>query len=396
MNKKYQVFVSSTYEDLKDERKKVANAIFKADHIPVGMETFPATTRHQWQMITELIDTSDYYVLIIGGKYGSISPAFDPADPREISYTQREYEYARSKDVPVYTFICGDIETLAENKREKKEKSRKKLQAFIKTIKANHYCDHWHNAEELSRKVLNALNHAFRVNPRAGWVRSNRLWDAADDYNSDVEIIEKTIYYKFLHLSNKATSSQPLYRKYVERLNETIDIYDEYMTFRISNFNKLVTKFRSYDSTRGTAVEVKSLLPYIRNPRDTDITVEENPRIIQPMIKGASNVFVTSSHYYNGFQPGNKDTAAKADKNAQTIRLVVDFTSIKDYHLHIRMRPKVFFSFYEEKGKLVSKEIGTIEAISPGLFEVERKNMKEGEVIRIEFASDFDTTSNIS
>jgi len=38
--KKYQIFVSSTYEDLKDERQAAVEAILLAGHIPAGMELF--------------------------------------------------------------------------------------------------------------------------------------------------------------------------------------------------------------------------------------------------------------------------------------------------------------------------------------------------------------------
>lgn len=43
MDKRYQVFVSSTFSDLKDERQGVLKAILELDHMPAGMELFPAT-----------------------------------------------------------------------------------------------------------------------------------------------------------------------------------------------------------------------------------------------------------------------------------------------------------------------------------------------------------------
>jgi len=43
MNKKYQVFVSSTYKDLKEERMAVTHLLLKMGFIPVGMEQFPAS-----------------------------------------------------------------------------------------------------------------------------------------------------------------------------------------------------------------------------------------------------------------------------------------------------------------------------------------------------------------
>ena len=39
MEKKYTVFVSSTYRDLLEQRKAVANTILELEHIPVGMRS---------------------------------------------------------------------------------------------------------------------------------------------------------------------------------------------------------------------------------------------------------------------------------------------------------------------------------------------------------------------
>lgn len=53
---KYQVFVSSTFEDLKDERKEITQAILESDCIPVGMEMFPAVNKTQSEFIKNVID----------------------------------------------------------------------------------------------------------------------------------------------------------------------------------------------------------------------------------------------------------------------------------------------------------------------------------------------------
>lgn len=72
MEKKYQVFVSSTYQDLQKERQEVMQALLELDCIPVGMELFPAADDDQWTLIKGLISDCDYYVLIVAGRYGSI------------------------------------------------------------------------------------------------------------------------------------------------------------------------------------------------------------------------------------------------------------------------------------------------------------------------------------
>ena len=100
--KKYQVFISSTFTDLKEERKAVTWELLKARHVPVGMEAFSATDDRGWKTITATIDDSDYYVLILAGRLGSKNDALGK------SWTQLEYEYAREHGIPVLPFVRED------------------------------------------------------------------------------------------------------------------------------------------------------------------------------------------------------------------------------------------------------------------------------------------------
>jgi Domain of unknown function (DUF4062) len=74
MDKRYQVFVSSTYTDLKDERRSIIQELLETDCIRSGMELFPAADEEQFEFIKKIIDDCDYYLLIIGGRYGSTAP----------------------------------------------------------------------------------------------------------------------------------------------------------------------------------------------------------------------------------------------------------------------------------------------------------------------------------
>jgi hypothetical protein len=137
------------------------------------MELFPASTLKQWEMIKKLIDTSDYYILIIGLRYGTISPNYEDEVKKDISYTQKEYEYAFSKGIPIYTFFRDENEPVTDDKKENTSKKRKKLESFKKAIKSNgYYYEYWQNPFDLSQKILNALNIGFIDCPRLGWIRS--------------------------------------------------------------------------------------------------------------------------------------------------------------------------------------------------------------------------------
>ena len=102
MKKKYQVFISSTYKDLIDERQAAVEAILKAGHIPAGMELFKSGNS-QLLTIKKWIDESDIYLLILGKRYGSID------NKSNLSYTEIEYRYAiEETNKPGFAIIMSD------------------------------------------------------------------------------------------------------------------------------------------------------------------------------------------------------------------------------------------------------------------------------------------------
>lgn len=135
MNKKLQVFVSSTYTDLIEERQAAVQAILDAGHIPAGMELFKAG-KSQMKTIQKWIDESDVYMLILGGRYGSIE------EESGLSYTELEYKYALSKNMPVFAIVLEDsflfIKAATKGKDAIFEKDNlDKYDAFKEFIKTN-------------------------------------------------------------------------------------------------------------------------------------------------------------------------------------------------------------------------------------------------------------------
>jgi hypothetical protein len=102
LERKIQVFISSTYIDLQDERQAAVQAILDAGHIPAGMELFKAGNDSQLDVIKRWICESDAYMLILGGRYGSIEPN------SQKSYTHLEYEYALQLHKPIFAVVLSD------------------------------------------------------------------------------------------------------------------------------------------------------------------------------------------------------------------------------------------------------------------------------------------------
>ncbi len=109
--KKFQVFVSSTYTDLVEERERIIKAVLEMYHIPIGMEMFSAEDEDQWEIIRRTIEISDYYILILGLRYGS--KAEDG-----VSFTEKEYEYALQKGIPILAFVLDDCVSLSKDRRD--------------------------------------------------------------------------------------------------------------------------------------------------------------------------------------------------------------------------------------------------------------------------------------
>lgn len=165
MEKKYQVFISSTYTDLRDERQGVSKAVLDLGHIPVGMELFPATNASQLDYIKKVIDDCDYYVVIVGGRYGS-------ADDSGISYTEQEFDYARAKSIPVLAFIHEDPLVIPVGKSDIEAEAKEKLSGFVKKLKAGRVVKFWSDSQSLAASVITSLTSEIRDNPGLGWRRA--------------------------------------------------------------------------------------------------------------------------------------------------------------------------------------------------------------------------------
>lgn len=173
MKKKFQVFISSTYLDLIEERQAAVEAILSAGHIPAGMELFTAGNESQWEVIKRWIEESDMYMLILGGRYGSIEPKSNK------SYTQLEYEYALSIDKPLFTVV---ISKEALNEKAKNlgvdaiETSLPLYKEFNNHV-TNKMVKFWDNKKDIKLAIYESINQFVSTKKMIGWVRGNESLD---------------------------------------------------------------------------------------------------------------------------------------------------------------------------------------------------------------------------
>ena len=180
MDKKYQIFVSSTYKDLIEERKEIFKTLIDLGHIPMGMEAFPAINMEQFEYIKQMIDECDYYILIIAGRYGSCAED-------GISFTEKEYDYAISKKIPVLTFKHENYQKLLSDKVEDTDVGKAKLDEFINKTSNSALIQFYNNKDQLASHIAKSLPRTIKAFPAIGWVRANQIADR-DNLKENIEL----------------------------------------------------------------------------------------------------------------------------------------------------------------------------------------------------------------
>jgi len=182
MDKRYQIFISSTYADLKEERHRVIQAGMEMDCIPAAMELFPAADEEQFQFIKRVIDDCDYYIVIIGGRYGTTTA-------EGISYTEQEYEYALSRGLKVIGLLHENPDDIPLGKSEKDPALRERLKLFRDRIATDRLVKFWKSAEELPGLVALSLSKTIKLFPAVGWVRADKV--SSEEMLSEINELRK-------------------------------------------------------------------------------------------------------------------------------------------------------------------------------------------------------------
>lgn len=289
MDKRYQVFVSSTYADLQQERQKVIQALMEMDCIPAGMEIFPAADEEQWEFIKRVVDDCDYYILIIGGRYGSLTP-------EGISYTEKEYDYAVSIGLRVLAFVHESPDDIPLGKSEINPALRKKLDSFRERVSEGRLVKFWTKAEELPGLVALSLSKTIKVHPAVGWVRANNV--ANSEVLGDINILRKEN--ELLRVELNAIQAKAIkQRPDLASLDDKIDLT---ITYTVTFGHNRSSKKESY------GISWRELFASFA------------PDLMHPQIDGSAN-YKLGSAIYRKIHPGGSKSATLVHDDFQTVKL---------------------------------------------------------------------------
>jgi hypothetical protein len=154
------VFISSTYDDLKEYRRAVWELLEKFDVNVRGMEQFGARKDAPLATCLTEVEQSDIYLGLIAFRLGSVDPQSGK------SFTQIEYEQAyelSSKEVLIYLVDEEHAQVLIKN--VDRDAKREKLEAFKRLLRERHTIESFTSVEDLKEKLNRDLKRLLTKKP---------------------------------------------------------------------------------------------------------------------------------------------------------------------------------------------------------------------------------------
>lgn len=201
----------------------------------------------------------------------------------------------------------------------------------------------------------------------------------------DVDLIqeEKILYVKFIHLI--PDNVPPVYFKKIPRLQKTIPVRTETLSYKYNRFNKVNNSLTIRDSSFGV-VDLNVIKPWLSKIVDHPSS-KQNEGEVSVNLSG-SDTYLTASTYYNGIKyKDDEDYALKAEMFTKVARIVVDFSSLKNLDKIFVKEPNAYRFFDPDKKK--DNPLKVIESIDKSIYSIEAKDLQMNEMIVLDFHIDW-------
>lgn len=277
---RYQVFISSTFIDLQEERQAAVMAILNSFNIPAGMELFTANNLSQWEIIKSWIDMSDIYVLILGGRYGSIDKVSGK------SYTHLEFEYAKSKGKPILALMLTEsrIKEIQNINPDFIESENPELLDNFRMQVRQGLVGKIYEVKDIYIEIANGLREILDSNELIGWIRSNHA--------TSLKVTEELARLSEENHRLKALITKP-------NINGIpIDDFKKIMAKRTENYQSAINIYLKYGKKLNSGVSTSSQLRYGTPLWDFFILYEELGLIKRENPMRPSFKFTDAGHFF--------------------------------------------------------------------------------------------------
>jgi len=155
---KYHIFIGSTLDDLKNERREITRIIMGLGHIPVMADYLDLADKNGEQLLQKTIEECDYFIALAAHKYPPM---------------EAEYSIAVKKNIPVIALVIDEKARWKSSKKETEPALVEKMEEFKNRLRCG-ICETWLNATDLCQKCQNLLILQMNLRPQSGWVRANQ------------------------------------------------------------------------------------------------------------------------------------------------------------------------------------------------------------------------------
>lgn len=185
------IFLSSTYSDLVDYRRKAIDVITSLKQLYEGMEYFGADERTPLDVMLDKLSYCQIYIGIIGMRYGSIDKATNK------SYTQLEYERAIELKLPCLIYIIDEEKARIAPKDVERGTSADLLDAFKNQLKSSHVVKSFDSIDSLGEALQHDIPNVIERLKREEKEREKKVAEKVDnevvDLAADYKNLEKAL-----------------------------------------------------------------------------------------------------------------------------------------------------------------------------------------------------------
>lgn len=185
-------------------------------------------------------------------------------------------------------------------------------------------------------------------------------------------------YYKILHLSERREDKEPIYWKYVNRLEKKIPVYDEVISFGFKQLAE-VEQTLSHSYRSSGVIDIHLLSPFVKSLKFDDRGEKYVENSLQQLIHNSPHIATFDAFLiHNGLQKNHCDLALKVTRMVDHALLVVDFSSLLPDLIPLKSKPSGVLCKNGEEA------IVNVEELDKGVFYIEKFNA-ENLVLRMDF-----------
>ena len=141
------IYISSTFEDLKEEREAVRRALLRLNHEVIGVES----EQRSLDKVRHDIAAADIFVLIVALRYGYVPEG--PDNPDGLSISHLEYREATARNLNRLVFLLSEDAPWPPRFVDREDR----IKRFRDELRQNTLVAYFSNADDLAVQVVTAV-----------------------------------------------------------------------------------------------------------------------------------------------------------------------------------------------------------------------------------------------